>query len=90
MDRRPHEGGWALLIVLAALAIVAFLSRDAIVQWFGGATRTASSVKGAPPAAGAEQATPAPATPVQRAREVEGTVQKQADDLRQRIDSQAR
>ena len=92
---RPPVGpqrGWALVIVLIALAIVAFLARDSLRQLFAsvtGTTRGGGEERGAP-APDAAQAQSVPHTPVERAKAVESTVQRQADDLRRRIDGQAR
>ncbi len=88
MPSRSRQQGWAFLIVLIALAIVAFVARDALMQMLGVA-RTAPAARSLPadPAAGA---TPAPPSPVERARSIESTVQQGADERRRRVDEQAR
>jgi hypothetical protein len=93
--RPPRQQGWTLVVVLVALAIVAFLSRDAVVRSFGAMTGAAQgSPKRLDAASGAathaSPATPAPHSPVERARTVEGIVQQQADDLARTIDREAR
>jgi len=79
-----------MLIVLIALAIVGWLARDSIAQWFGSMTRGAgtaqSRVQAAPPV-DATQATPSAAAPVDRARSVEETVLQRAGQTGQRIDA---
>jgi hypothetical protein len=84
------ERGYAILIVLIALAIVGFLARDSIRQMFasvtGGATKAESRVQPAPPA-DATQATPALAAPVERARSVEESVLQRAGQTGKRIDA---
>lgn len=90
MRSRRQQGGWAFLIVLVALAIVAYLARDSLMQMFGTVTRAAGSGDarvGAQPAPDATQATPAPAAPIERARAVEGIVRQQFDQLGKRIDA---
>ena len=79
-----NERGYAMLIILIALAIVGWLGRDAIMQMFGGLTRGAG--KGAPqieaaqpPAGDPTSANPAAATPVERARGVEDVVRQQIE-----------
>ena len=83
------ERGYALLIVLVALAIVGWLARDSIRQMFAtmtsGATKAESRVQ--PPPVDATQATPAAATPVERARSVEDTVLQRAQQSGSRIDA---
>ena len=73
--RTPRsEGGWGLLIVLLALAIVAFLARDALTAYLGGASRTAPPAPSRAAQDPQREATPhAPSIerPVERARGVE-------------------
>jgi len=93
--QRPRQQGWALVVVLVALAIVAFLSRDALLRSFGTMTGVAqSSPKRLDAASGAatdaSPATPMAHSPVDRARAVEGVVQRQADELARTIDREAR
>ena len=86
-----RQRGWAFLIVLVALAIVAFLARDALMAYFGSVTAaTAPPVGRAVPAQDATQASPAVQAPVERARGVEATVIQQAADLGKRVDERAR
>jgi hypothetical protein len=92
MQSRGQQGGWAFLIVLVALAIVAYLARDSLMQLFGTVTRATASAEsrlppGAQPASDATQATPAPAAPVERARAVEDVVRQQYELLGKRIDA---
>jgi hypothetical protein len=82
MRKSRREGGWGLLIVLLALAIVAFLTRDALTAYLGGVSRTAAPA----PSRGVQdphrEATPsAPSMqrPVERARGVEDTVARGAE-----------
>ena len=94
MSGKSPQRGYAFLIVLIALAIVAFLSRDALMQYLGSFTRSAPIESrlppGARPAADPTQATPAPTTPVERARAVEDVVKQQHEQLGKRIDGVAR
>jgi hypothetical protein len=71
------EGGWGLLIVLLALAIVAFLARDAPTAYLGGVVRPATPApsRGAQdPPREAAPSEPSMQRPVERARGVEDTV----------------
>ncbi len=95
MHHLHHQRGWAFLIVLIALAIVAFLSRDAIMQYLGSFNRTPESLESRlPPGArvvpDSTQATPAPTAPIERARAVEDTLKQQHEQLGKRIDGVAR
>ena len=92
MNARHQQGGWAFLIVLVALAIVAYLARDSLLQMFGTVTRAtavgdARLPAGAQPESDATQATPAPASPVERARAVEDLVRQQSEQMGKRIDA---
>ena len=92
MQARRQQGGWAFLIVLVALAIVAYLARDSLMQAFGTVARApavgdARLPAGARPAADATQATPAPSAPVERARAVENVVRQQYEQMGKRIDA---
>ncbi|HVE50555.1 MAG TPA: hypothetical protein VNG69_13185 [Casimicrobiaceae bacterium] len=94
-DWKRRDRGWAFIIVLIALAVVAFLARDALMQYFGLARNAAATSESRLPAAARApvdptQATPAITAPVERARSVEGAVQQQADDLAKRIEREAR
>ena len=90
MRSRRQQGGWTFLIVLVALAIVAYLARDLLRQMFGTVTRAAASSEprpGAQPVPDATQATPAPSTPIERARAVEDVVQRQVDRIGKELDA---
>jgi hypothetical protein len=92
MNARRQQGGWAFLIVLVALAIVAYLARDSLLQMFGTLPRAtavgdARLPAGAHPASDATQATPVPAVPVERARAVEEVVRQQYEQTGKRIDA---
>ena len=90
MRAKRQQGGWAFLIILVALAIVAYLARDSLMQMFGTVTRAAASGDervGAQPGPDATQALSAPAAPVERARGVEDVVRQQVDQLGKRIDA---
>ena len=92
--RTPRgEGGWGLLIVLLALAIVAFLARDALTAYLGGATRASGA--GASPAAPAHDRAAAPPDPVmqrpvERARGVEETVTRGAAERARALEERGR
>jgi hypothetical protein len=93
--RPPRQQGWVMVVVLVALAIVALLSRDALLRSFGAMTGVAEgSPKRLDARSGgpthASPATSVPPSPVERARTVEGVVQQQADDLARTIDREAR
>ena len=97
MPSQHSQRGWSFLVVLVALAIVAFLARESLLQYFGSATRAGAAGGDArlPPAArvpaGATQAIPAPTSaPVERARAVEGVVKQQVEALGRRIDDAPR
>jgi Tfp pilus assembly protein PilX len=86
-----RQRGWAFLIVLIALAIVAFLARDALRAYFGSVTAaSAPRDRGALPTPDATQAAPAVRTPVERARGAEATVLQQAEERGKRVDERAR
>ena len=84
------QRGYAMLIVLIALAIVGWLARDSIMQLFGSITRGAgaaqSQVQGAPPV-DATQATPSAGVPIERARSAEETILQRAEQTGKRIDA---
>lgn len=92
MQARRQQGGWALLVVLVALAIVGYLARDSILQYVGTLNRSIPKgdsrlPAGAQPAVDATQATQAPAAPVERARAVEDVVRQQYEQTGKRIDA---
>ena len=84
------EGGWGLLIVLLALAIVAFLARDALTAYLGGATRAAGAA--AAPAQDRAAAPPDPVMqrPVERARGVEDAVARGAEARAKALEERGR
>lgn len=95
MIERRSQRGRGLLVVLIALAIVAFLSRDALLGYFGTATRAAAAgdarlPAGARPSVDPTQATPMPAAPIERARGVEDTIRQTYEARRERGDAAAR
>ena len=105
MSQRPpaRQRGWAgLVMILVALAIVAFLAKDAL-KGYGLATRPAATTKAgtpaerarAPGAGGVEaldlgSAPTAPTSPLERARGVEDMVKQQAGERAARVDGAAR
>jgi hypothetical protein len=93
MHARRVDGGWALLVVLVALAIVAFLARDALTAYLGGATRAAGADAPRATAARDRGAAPTDAAvqrPIERARAVEETVARGAADRARALDDQGR
>ena len=98
-----HQRGWAALVmVLVALAIVAFLAKDAL-KGYGLASRPAVATKAATPAerarppgaSGVEaldlgSAPAAPASALERARGVEDMFKQQADERAARVDGAAK
>lgn len=96
--RRSRQGGWVgLIVILLALLIVAWLSKDALKQYglLGDMEKqprpAADSVRG--PGIGVTQAapdvttaTPAPMEALQRARGLESAVKEQAAENARRID----
>ncbi|MDH5286177.1 MAG: hypothetical protein OEX23_06020 [Betaproteobacteria bacterium] len=82
--------GWALLIVLVALAIVAYLARDALTQYFSSVTAASRPQDRLPPAAVDAAATPAQRAPVERARGAEAMVLERAQEGARHVDEQAR
>jgi len=93
MDLRRTQGGWGLLIVLVALAVVAFLARDVLTAYLGGATQPAGtdvSRPAAPRGSGAAPPEPAMQRPVERARSVEETVARGAADRAKALEERGR
>jgi hypothetical protein len=105
MILRPpaRQRGWAgLVMILVALAIVAFLAKDAL-KGYGLASRPTAPTKAgtpagrarAPGAGGIEaldlgSAPAAPAAALERARGVEDMVKQQADERTARLDAAAK
>ena len=103
-DRYPRtrQGGWVgLVVILLALAIVAFLAKDALKK-YGLAPAEVTTKAGtagerarAAGAVGTEaldvgSAPPTPAAVLERARGVEEMVKQQADEHAARVDREAR
>lgn len=87
-----QQGGWTFLVVLVALAIVGYLTRESILRYVGTLNRSTVAADarlpaGAQPASDATQATPAPSVPVERARAVENVLRQQHEQLGKRIDA---
>ena len=105
VNLRPpaHQRGWAgLVMILVALAIVAFLAKDALTG-YGLASRPAVPAKAGTPAERARapgaggvdaldlgSAPAAPASAPERARGVEDMVKQQADERATRLDAAAK
>lgn len=85
-----RQRGWTLLIVLVALALVAWLARDALTQYFSGVTAASRPQDRRPAPAAEAAATPAPRNPVERAQGVEATVLERAQEGARRVDERAR
>ena len=93
------QGGWVgLIVILLALAIVAWLSKDALRQYGLGELEkqpksTSATERARGPGVGVTQApgdlssaTPAPLNALERARGVESMVKEQAAEQARRID----
>lgn len=96
-QRIDRQRGWVgMIVILIALAIVAWMSKDALLKYgmlsgAGGTTvvkgggaatpgeRTGSGVAGAVERMDPGVSAPAPTTPIEKARAVEGMVQRAAD-----------
>ena len=101
MQRRDpsHQRGWVgivgLLIALAIVAVLAptMLKSYGLLPGSGAAERAgprAASGGAGPAPADPTAATPAPTVPLERARGLEQTVQRDAQDLARRIDESAK
>lgn len=93
MRKSRREGGWGLLIVLLALAIVAFLARDALTAYLGGVSRTAvpaPSPAVQDPQREATPSAPSMQRPVERARGVEDTVARGAEARAKALEERGR
>ena len=89
--RKPRsEGGWGLLIVLLALAIVAFLVRDALTPYLGGVSRPAPSRGAQEPPRDAAPSGPSMPRSVERARGVEDTVARGAEARAKALEERGR
>jgi hypothetical protein len=87
------EGGWGLLIVLLALAIVAFLARDALTAYLGGVARPAvpaPSRSAQDPPREAVPSEPSTQRPAARARGVEDTVARGAEARAKALEERGR
>jgi len=93
-----RERGWfGLIAILVALVIVAVLAQTALKTYGllpGAETSAKAGPRGPGVAAPAEvdptTATPAPNTPIERARGLEQQVQRDAQELGKRIDEQTK
>ena len=97
---RANQRGWmGMIVMLVALVIVAFLAKDALKEYGFGMLGGTDAPAGARPkgermpTAGAvsgvldmNSAPSAPATPIERARGVESSLQQQADERARRVD----
>jgi hypothetical protein len=95
-QRIDRQRGWVgMIVILIALAIVAWMSKDALLKYgmltgSGGTTvvkggaatpgeRTGSGATGAVERMDPSGSAPAPTAPIEKARAVEGAVQRAAD-----------
>jgi hypothetical protein len=95
-----RQRGWVgLLVILLALLIVAWLAKDALKAYGLSSTGEGGPAGSRPRAerlnpgvAGAEAdgAPSTPMTPLERARSVEGTLQRDADERAKRVDDAAK
>ncbi len=101
MQTMQRQRGWlGMVVMLIALAIVVILAKDALKSYGLSESVPAESARQGErtrlPAAAVDasgmtgQSTPSFQKPIERARGVEATVQRQADDARRQIDVQAR
>ena len=97
MNAGRHQRGWIGIVgILIALAIVAVLAPTMLKSYgllagSGAAERTGRAASAASPApTDPTAATPAPTAPLDRARGVERTLQRDAQDLARRIDESAK
>ncbi len=102
MKTAYRQRGWlGLIVILIVLAIIAVLAKDALKSYglMGGPAVQADPARQGertrlPPAATdgnlVSPATPSFQAPMERARGVESTVQRQAGELRRGIDAQTR
>jgi len=92
--RKPRgAAAWGLLIVLLALAIVAFLARDALTAYLGGASRTATPAPTRTEQDSYREAAPSEPSmrrPVERARGVEDTVARGAAERARALEERGR
>ncbi len=100
MRTRQRQQGWlGMVVMLIALVIIAILAKDALKSYGmlegvpaepgrqGERSRLPpAAVDASPPSGG----TPSFQKPIERARGVEATVERQADDARRQIDGQTR
>ena len=102
MNRRiGRQGGWVgLIVILLALAIVAWLSKDALKQYGllsgpGRAGEPTGLQRSPTPAAvsdfsGSTNATPSYQAPIERARGVDETVRRAAEAQTRQVDETTR
>jgi len=98
-QHKGRQGGWVgLIVILLALAIVAWLSKDALKQYGllsgpGKAMEPTGLQRSPTPAAVSDYsggATPSFQAPVERARSVESTVLRGADVQSRQVDDATR
>ena len=81
MNGRYNQGGWVgMIAILIALAIVAWLSKDALRK-YGLLPDTEATLRraGAPSEGAATDAAQAPASVLEKARSVEGILKQESD-----------
>jgi hypothetical protein len=93
--RRRHRGWIGLIGILIALVIVAVLAQTVLRSYglLGSADRTAAGPRtpeGVTPAGEPPRPAPAVMAPIERARGLEQQVQRDAQDLGQRIEEQTK
>jgi hypothetical protein len=101
MQTIGRQRGWVgLIVILVALVIVAYLAKDALKSYGllsgptseparqGERTRLPAAAVDASGQTGSS--TPSFQAPMERARGVEATVQRQADETRRQLDAQTR
>ena len=98
-QRIGKQGGWVgLIVILLALAIVAWLSKDALKQYGllsgpGKAAEPTGMQRSPTPAAVSDSpvgATPSFQAPMERARGVEDTVRRAAESQSRQVDDSTR
>jgi hypothetical protein len=83
MDRRiGKQGGWVgMIALLLALVIVAYLSKDALTKYMGASGGATTQKRAGTPAEPVDpsSAAPAPTSAVERARDLQDTLQKESE-----------
>jgi hypothetical protein len=95
MKRHRRQQGWAVVVILVALAIAAFLGRDALLAYFGRGSAATRALESRLPVDTADpgdstRSVSTPRAPLDRARALEETVHKHAEEASRRIDGAAR